>query len=989
MFQFVQFLRKKWTEYSPSSGAKGTVTDELCTKPAGLVLADFYNALVEQQAINDINNWQNMTDEQLDFFGNKFFIPRVQGAVAAGSIRIFFDAKQDIEITSTLNAQSNTGLLYKAVMPSIISKNSMQISNDTSAKYYVDVLIQALFAGANYNVDINQITSLVNASFTYKKVTNPEKISGGSVRETNEQYAQRLVYSINDRSMMNKRSLFANLRTYFPYVSSVYVAAPSDKYMTRDLVQALDLSVPLKKSEFLGKIQGDNSVNNSAYWGTFPPEAGSVGAAFRDPLSIYSTYQFPQSIEPINLDARADVGLHGYPLTQEATTQMYQGLYFDDYRNFMSVQTSDLFNIINENVSTTAITSPSSDWIIGANGRQNGDYGQLKAGLGNINIVQFQNNNITISAGSANTVTVSKDIKKRVGIKLSGTFKTPATESSYNGGLQFMVAGVDNIDDNSINAFTGIGFGIRITGPSTGEGGAANAMVYFAHSERYGAGQIFAAHDDFVGNSVNGFISTGGINALAEKESKLTPGAEYSFEFCLNDDLSLSLYLKKVSPEGNDPDDKFKPWPLSPTVLNPFSKSINDINSQNYGTLMRVTLDTKSMENTTDQWIISNLKAFDIASHRANALFIFDVQDLEAPLSISFRGSASGSINQSVGSGYSVYIWDTEQESPAGGTTALSIGGWSILEDISNPTGLKDSITTNLVQNLANIDQYVIESRFGTSIILLAVATGSSEAKIKANGNLMDDIYSSIDIDYVKIESELINQYHANNKSDVYVCTVQNEENLDTVITVVDKGPSESFFLLNKANGFTTPIESIKTVSISNNGLVETLAENTYKIIRSDVKNINSIYETMYLSLDNKSINEITIEYSAYRNINDLQNFYNSSEFSRLFGNILVRHKFPCYLNINILYTGLSAEEVVIDAVKTYVDANNDGIFSIPDMISYLYNQNIVNNVQIPLTISYSQYDDNMNIVTGSFTNTLQIRTIDFFRIQNITANKL
>ena len=58
-------------------------------------------------------------------------------------------------------------------------------------------------------------------------------------------------------------------------------------------------------------------------------------------------------------------------------------------------------------------------------------------------------------------------------------------------------------------------------------------------------------------------------------------------------------------------------------------------------------------------------------------------------------------------------------------------------------------------------------------------------------------------------------------------------------------------------------------------------------------------------------------------------------------------------------------------------------------MISYLYNQNIVNNVQIPLTISYSQYDDNMNIETGSFTNTLQIRTIDFFRIQNITANKL
>jgi hypothetical protein len=526
-----------------------------------------------------------------------------------------------------------------------------------------------------------------------------------------------------------------------------------------------------------------------------------------------------------------------------------------------------------------------------------------------------------------------------------------------------------------------------MNGESTGDSPNTNAVVYFAHSERYGQGQIFAAQDDLVGP--NGFVSVANLNALAEKPAKLTPGSEYSFEFCLNDDLSLSLYLEKVSPSGTeDKDNEFLPWFLPSTILNVFSNSINSSTSENYGTLMRVTLDTKSINNN-DTWEITDLKAFDIAQHKANALFIFDVQDLEAPISIVFRGSGSGSINKSLGSGYSVYIWDTEQPAPAGGTNSLSIGGWTYLEGISNPNGLKDAITINLVQELSNIDQYSIESRFGTSIILLVSATGNSEAKIKAKGELIDDIYSNINVDYVKIESENINMYHANNKTDLYVCTLQNSESLDVVTTTIEKGQDESFFLLNTDNGFQMPIENIRTVSATINGETEILAEGTYKIIRSDTNNINSVNETIYLSVDANNANIITVEYTSYQNVKGIQDFYDVSDHSKLFGNVLVKHKFPCYLNINILYTGNSNSEVLINSIKTYTDTNSDGIFSIPDMISYLYNQGIVNNVQIPLTITYTKYDDKMNIITGSFINTLQIRDVDFFRINNITASKL
>ena len=73
MFNFQAFIRRKWAEVSASSGQKGTVIDELAVKPTGLVMADFNNALVQQRQVNNIAEWRNMTEDQLDFFGNKFF----------------------------------------------------------------------------------------------------------------------------------------------------------------------------------------------------------------------------------------------------------------------------------------------------------------------------------------------------------------------------------------------------------------------------------------------------------------------------------------------------------------------------------------------------------------------------------------------------------------------------------------------------------------------------------------------------------------------------------------------------------------------------------------------------------------------------------------------------------------------------------------------------------------------------------------------------
>jgi len=236
MLDFWAFLRKKWSEYSKSRGQRGTVIDDLAVKPAGLILSDFYNALAEQRRVNNVSLWKTMTDEELNFFGNKFFIGRIDGDYSIGSVRIYFDEKKDIELPTIARVVSNSGFQYMPTQPGRISGSSFVNSTDRIALYHIDIPIIAVSKGDEYNTDANEITQLTGVDFVYNSVTNPEDIIHGSKYETNEEYFNRLLYSINDRSMMNKKSMIVLLPEFFPVINAMYIAGAGDRYMQRDLI---------------------------------------------------------------------------------------------------------------------------------------------------------------------------------------------------------------------------------------------------------------------------------------------------------------------------------------------------------------------------------------------------------------------------------------------------------------------------------------------------------------------------------------------------------------------------------------------------------------------------------------------------------------------------------------------------------------------------------------------------------------------------------
>ena len=971
MLDFLSFLRKKYSEYINYPVRQGMIVDELAVKPTALLMTDFYNTLVDKQKKDNIDNWNAMTEDELDAFGNKFFFPRIAGSKATGVITVWMNEPQNVTIGSTFRAVAEDGLLYTALNTRMISKSSIPAATDSLnyGKYSFQIGIIAENPGTGYNKIANQIQSITGVDFDYSYVTNLTDLTPGGAHETNEMYKNRLIYSINDRSMMNKRSLYAGLKNAFPYLYSIFAAGAGSKYMTRDRLQAIDLSNPPKEAKYLGKIAGDNIVKHSAYYGVYPGEAGTISADYNGPFSLRSDYPYPQTIEAVDMD-QTDPAYHGYPLGQEATDDMYRGLYYDDFRHFMEISTTDLFNISDDIVDSGDLLIPNTDWLVGINGQANGDYGTTSQDK--MQTVHFNLNAIYLNAGMSVPVTVCKDVKKRVGLKATGKFTVSAAgETSV---LQFVFGGPTIINTSGtqmIDSFSGLGFGVYLSeGMDQNDTSKTNATAFFCNSSRFDSTIVYSE-------------TFGGLGSLKETTLRLNSGSDYSFEYVIFDDLRMTLIIKPMDPLKLETEGLLSNFELDSSVLKYYQNSIMDINSTAYGSLMKVTLDTRST-TVTNQWVVTGMKVVDLAPHRPTALFMFEVSNLEEPLSLVFRGSGLGAVKTAAQSGHSVYIWNIETPGDITGSTLLSSGGWQRLDDVSDPNGSKDIVSQALTQNLTNIDRYAVTTRYGRVIAIMVVCEGQSYASIASASNVYDaDVNASLTIDYVKLQDVQTDVYKGNNKCDVYVTSIRNSDNFRTLVKPMSRNSSEAYFTINEANGFEMPILNIETIADTSGAV---LTQSQYSIIRESTSYINSVKDEFMISAPNYT--DIVITYSTYNNIGDVQEYVDGPEFGKLIGDILIRHKYPTFIDISMNYYGTNTVDVMSDTIRQYFDNSVTTSFDINTFLAYLLSNKYANYIQQPITVNYEQYKEDGTRETGSITTSKTIRDIDFFRIRTLNLTQ-
>jgi hypothetical protein len=221
---------------------------------------------------------------------------------------------------------------------------------------------------------------------------------------------------------------------------------------------------------------------------------------------------------------------------------------------------------------------------------------------------------------------------------------------------------------------------------------------------------------------------------------------------------------------------------------------------------------------------------------------------------------------------------------------------------------------------------------------------------------------------------------------DLHLVTTKNSDTPVPVLKTIEKSSNESFFTISANTGFDMPISKIVSITNSNG---EVIANSDYSVIVRDPLLSRSSKEELLIYVNGNPDNTIQVQYTTYPDIRLIQDFFDGSEYGKLFGNVLVKHKVPCNLNIPIFFTGDITDDQLISAVRDYVDQNSDGTFSTKDLVSYLYNLNTVNNIKEPIEIAYSTFDEYGNALSGSFTDTLSINSISYFRIETITVNRL
>jgi len=1015
MYYIYDYMRKQYEEYSGNKldGNQGTPVDDLIIKPSGLVMQEFYDFLVKEKRINSPDLWKTWTEQEMDYFASKYFMYRVKGDTVSVTVRIYFDYVQNFKIDKTISCVNNRNFQYLPVDNEEITESSFRPSDIPTAKFYIDILCAASSPGDQYQIEVDKITGIQGATFVWKSVTNPYRSLGGSTHESNDDFYERLKYSLNDRSLNSERSIMANLRQRFPSVNSVYIAGAGDIYMNRDLVSGITQAEEEKVQDFRGKFKDSNEIKSIAFINIFPPPPGSeIADTYWGPHSVNSSYTkaltidsvAPGPIDPRSLNPRlSDPAFFGIS-PNEMMDEQYKGMYFNDVVNHCEYGTRPLFNLKELNLpysfnpvisNEVAKIVPNEDWVYGEDGQKSGVITGLGPGVGAQDVLLFAYNSIIMGA-SGKTISAGLKINKFTGTKLSGDFIWPTGGESdnikdgINSTLQFILGGTDG---QLIDTYSGIGFGIKTFKewfPEEYE--IPNCVVFFNMNSQYGTNTIYA--QSLVATK---YADTTTLNSIKESTWRMEPGSRYSFEFIINDNLRVTLIIRKEERlnDLNPVENEFR-MDLPKNFLEMFAhgklnqggifdfKKVQDLPPPRFGSTMKVVLETPNIDREQAEtegltrWQVENLKAFDMNALRAQLLLALDVENLDAPYKISLAAQASGNSQ-----GYTAYVWDKGNISIASGEEELTSGAWSELKSLSNPDGSIEAINGLLSERIYNAERYVTESRYGKKVWLLLVPSGSSSPSIVYDGNDGQDVLSEISIDYVKIESSTALEFHSNTKADIYVNTWKNETEIQPETKEIEKQVGEEYFELSRENGFIIPISDIVEVSVTGSFAGRTLGVNEYELRYPIPSYRNSGKEIIRLYTFDKTIDSLSIRYIPYPDIIRMQDTFEDSRLKSAFGDMLSIHKFPIILNISFnTITDIDVRDMQ-DLTRRYLDSITN-IFIIDGFVKYFLDNGF--NIW-DVNVEYEYITESGVSTSGSITESYKIRLIDFFKSGVININ--
>lgn len=227
----VQKLRENFPDIDIRSG---TAFRDMLITPQSYIIQPFRDEVNIIKRNLSLQNYSLMLEDEMDMLVANVFVSRREGSNSTGTMRLYTDSPQDIQVTTDVIFATSEGLSFSPDKDYYITAEEIELNTD-GVLYYYDIQAVAADSGIEYNVDADTIIYSSNLPDGIIKINNPYAFAEGVDEDTNEELYSRAKYSISVRDLVSKRSIIGTLYENISSIVEVFVVGFGDEEMQRDV----------------------------------------------------------------------------------------------------------------------------------------------------------------------------------------------------------------------------------------------------------------------------------------------------------------------------------------------------------------------------------------------------------------------------------------------------------------------------------------------------------------------------------------------------------------------------------------------------------------------------------------------------------------------------------------------------------------------------------------------------------------------------------
>lgn len=238
-----EYIVNRLRTFAPSLDfGKGSAIRDLLVSPLVLILQPLANEIERVKRSQSLSDISSLSDEDVDALVANVFISRRIGGTSVGTARVYLDSQVSLTISPGSIFLSRDGKRFFSTRRVVVEPQTVLIDSETGA-YYVDVAVQAEKPGDEYNIEANQLITMVSNSTAIVGVTNIAAFVSGAPRESSQELVERAKVAISTRDLVTGNSIRTVLADNYPLIKDISVVGFHDPEMVRDILKGKGLSL--------------------------------------------------------------------------------------------------------------------------------------------------------------------------------------------------------------------------------------------------------------------------------------------------------------------------------------------------------------------------------------------------------------------------------------------------------------------------------------------------------------------------------------------------------------------------------------------------------------------------------------------------------------------------------------------------------------------------------------------------------------------------